>query len=98
MPSATLILEDSFQSVVRCRIVDVWNVDVVGAEIVHVDVFVRLNAGDLPEGGKEGRKEGRKEAGKKGSREGRKKAGKAGRKQGSQEGRKEDTCFIIKNI
>ena len=47
VPSVTLLLEDSFQTV-RCRIMDVWNVDVVAAEILDVDVLVRLNAGDLP--------------------------------------------------
>lgn len=31
-----------------CRIMDVWNVDVVDAEILDVDVLVRLNTGDLP--------------------------------------------------
>ena len=47
LPSVTLLLEDSFETV-RCRIMDVWNVDVAVAEIVDVDELVRLNAGDLP--------------------------------------------------
>lgn len=46
-PSVTLLLEDSFATV-RCRIMDVWNVDVAVAEVVDVDELARLNAGDLP--------------------------------------------------